>query len=72
MRDARCETLLDAVHRDYTERRNKRWAKTPAPLVYADELDKIRAMRDLRRNIQKAKKIVLNVARGQSPGEYQP
>ena len=32
--------------------------------------DKIRAMRNLRRYIQKAEQVVLNVARGQFPGEY--
>ena len=66
----RGEALLDAVHRYNTGRKNKRWAKVPTPLVYADELDKVRAMRNLRRYIQKAEKVVLNVARGQFPGEY--
>jgi hypothetical protein len=32
--------------------------------------DKERAMRNLRRYIQKAETVVLNVARGQFPGEY--
>jgi len=39
-------------------------------LVRAGADDKIRAIRNLRRYIQKAEKVVLNVARGQFPGEY--
>lgn len=66
----RGEKLLDSVHRYYTGRRNKRWAKVPTPLIYGDDGDKIRAMRNLRRYIQKAEKVVLNIARGQFAGEY--
>ena len=43
---------------------------TPTPLIHAGGDDKIRAMRNLRRYIQKAEKVVLNVVRGQLPGEY--
>jgi hypothetical protein len=66
----RGEKLLDATHRFYLGRKNKRWAKVPLPLVYSGDGDKIRAMRNLRRYIQKAERIVLNVARGQFPGDY--
>jgi hypothetical protein len=66
----RGEKLLDAVHRYYLGRRNKRWAKIPMALMYDNDGDKVRAMRNLRRYIQKAEKVVLNVARGQFPGEY--
>jgi hypothetical protein len=63
------EKLLDATHRYYLGRKNKKWAKVPIALMYADG-GKIRAMRNLRRYIQKAEQVVLNVARGQFPGEY--
>lgn len=66
----RGEQLLDAVHRYYSSRKNKRWAKIPTALLYDSDGDKARAMRNLRRYIQKAEKIVLNVARGQFPGDY--
>ena len=66
----RGEALLDAVHHYYKGRKNKRWAEIPTPLLPDRDGDKVRAMRNLRRYIQKAEKIVLNVARGQFPGEY--
>jgi hypothetical protein len=66
----RGEKLLDAVHRYYTGRKNKRFAKIPMVLLHQGMDDKARAMRNLRRYIQKAEKVVLNVARGQFPGEY--
>jgi hypothetical protein len=66
----RGEKLLDAAHRYYLGRKNKRWAKVPMALMYDNDGDKVRAMRNLRRYIQKAEKVALNVARGQFPGEY--
>lgn len=66
----RGEALLDATHRYYLGRKNKKWSKVPAPLLIDTDGDKVRAMRNLRRYIQKAEKIVLNVARGQFPGDY--
>jgi hypothetical protein len=66
----RGEKLLDATHRYYLGRKNKRWAKVPMALMYDTDGDKIRAMRNLRRYIQKAETVVHNVARGQFPGEY--
>ena len=64
------EKLLDATHRYYLGRKNKKWAKVPMALMYDSDGDKIRAMRNLRRYLQKAELVVLNVARGQFPGEY--
>lgn len=68
------ERLLEAVHRHYLGRKNKRWAKVPTPLLYTSgkgrEEDLARALRNLRRYIQKAEKIALNVANGHFPGEY--
>ena len=64
------EKLLEATHRYYLGRKNKKWAKVPMALMYDTDGDKIRAMRNLRRYIQKAEQVVLNVARGQFPGEY--
>ena len=71
-RHLRGKALLTAVHRYYLGRKNKRWAKVPTPLLYEEgyDLDEARAMRNVRRYIQKAEKIVLNVARGQFPGKY--
>ena len=62
--------LLDAVHRYYLGRKNKRWAKIPMQFQHAGSDDAIRAMRNLRRYIQKAEVVVLNVARWQFPGKY--
>jgi hypothetical protein len=61
--------LLDAAHKHYLSRRVKKYRKVPMALQYATG-DKITAMRNLRRYIQKAEKIVLNVASGQFPGDY--
>jgi len=68
------ERLLEAVHRFYKARKNKRWAKVPSSLEYrtekGQEEDLARALRNLRRYLQKAEKIMLNVASGQFPGQY--
>lgn len=68
------ERLLEAVHQLYLGRKRKKWAKVPTPLLYTSgkgrEDDLARALRNLRRYIQKAEKIVLNVANGHFPGEY--
>lgn len=66
----RGEKLLDAAHSYYTGRKNKKWNKVPMTLRYDGDGNKIRAMRNLRRYIQKAEQVVLNVARGQFPGLY--
>jgi hypothetical protein len=66
----RGEALLDAAHALYLGRKNKRWAKVPMALQHAGMDDKVRAMRNLRRYIQKAEKVLVNVAGGQFPGEY--
>ena len=66
----RGEKLLDTVHKYYLNRKNKKWAKIPMSFHHDGGDDKERAMRNLRRYIQKAEKVVLNVARGQFPGEY--
>ena len=66
----RGEKLLDAAHRHYLGRRNKRWAKVPMALLPDNDGGKIRPMRNLRRYIQKAENVMLNVARGEFPGKY--
>ena len=66
----RGEKLLDAAHRHYLGRRNKRWAKVPMALHLDNDGGKIRPMRNLRRYIQKAENVMLNVARGEFPGIY--
>jgi hypothetical protein len=45
----RGEKLLDAAHRYYLGRRNKRWAKVPMALHLDSDGGKIRPMRNLRR-----------------------
>ena len=64
------EKLLEATHRYYLGRKNKKWAKVPMALMFNHEDEKVRTMRNLRRYLQKAEQVVLNVARGQFPGEY--
>ena len=66
----RGEKLFDAVHKYYTTRKNKKWAKVPMAFLHDGGDDKERAMRNLRRYIQKAETVVLNTARGQFPGDY--
>jgi hypothetical protein len=66
----RGENLLQAVHSYYLGRKNKRFAKIPVIFLHQGMDDKMRAMRNVRRYIQKAEKVVLNVARGQFPGDY--
>lgn len=66
----RGDALLGETHRYYLSRKSKRWAKIPMAFQHAGSDDKIRAMRNLRRYIQKAERVVLNVARGQFPGKY--
>ena len=67
----RGEALLNATHKFYLGRKAKRWAKIPMALnVRPLQEDKVRAMRNLRRYIQKAEQIMLNVAKGEFPGEY--
>lgn len=65
--------LLDAVHRYYQGRKQERHRAIPLPLMLGKDRgddDVARALRNLNRYIQKAEKIVLNVARGQFPGKY--
>ena len=66
----RGEKLLDAVHKYYLSRKNKKWAKVPMAFLHDGGDDKERAMRNLRRYIQKAEAVILNTARGQFPGDY--
>ena len=66
----RGETLLDATHKYYLGRKNKKWAKIPMALLLGDYGEKTKSMRNLRRYIQKAEQITLNVAKGEFPGEY--
>ena len=66
----RGEKLLDACHSFYLSRKNKRWAKIPIALMPDMDGDKVRAMRNMRRYVQKAEKVLLNVASGEFPGSY--
>jgi hypothetical protein len=70
-KDLRGSDLLEKVHTLYLGRKNKRWAKVPTPLLYDRKYgDNSVALRNLRRYIQKAEKIVRNVANGEFPGQY--
>jgi hypothetical protein len=63
--------LLEKVYALYLGRRQKRWARIPTPLLYDKKYgDNTVALRNLRRYITKAEKIVLNVANGDFPGTY--
>jgi len=69
----RGKALLNAVESLYLERRNKRWAKLPDALRLgpnANEKDIYGVLRNLRRYIAKAERVMLNVAKGEFPGRY--
>jgi hypothetical protein len=67
----RGDKLLEATHNYYLKRKNQRYAKVPMSFQHGgSNSNKIGAMRNLRRYIQKAETVVLNVARGQFPGTY--
>jgi hypothetical protein len=68
--DLRGKNLLDATHSLYVGRKSKRHAKVPTPLLSDSDGDTIRSMRNLRRYITKAERIVRNVANGEFPGKY--
>ncbi len=68
----RGQALLEAVHRHYESRKQKKWQKIPLPLM-ADKGDVMRvitAQRNLRRYLTNAEQVLLNVAGGSFPGEY--
>jgi hypothetical protein len=63
--------LLKAIETYYKKRKQKRFARVPMALVLpGSNADISTPMRNLRRYITKAEKIVLNVANGQFPGGY--
>lgn len=62
--------LLHAIHEYYKTRKNKKWAKIPMSLDIARVQDEERALRNMRRYIQRTEKIILNVAKGHFPGKY--
>jgi hypothetical protein len=63
-------SLLNAVHAYYLGRKVAKKAKVPIPLLYTNDIDRIRAMKNLNRYIHRAKDIMLNVAKGDFPGRY--
>ena len=63
--------LLKAIETHYQKRKRREYAKVPMALVIPGfNADISSPMRNLRRYITKAEKIVLNVAKGQFPGKY--
>jgi hypothetical protein len=68
----RGEKLLKAIRAGFRKKSARGLAKLPSALEYRpDDLDdKARALRNMRRYIQKAEKVILNVANGAFPGKY--
>ena len=64
-KEPRGKMLLDAAHAFYAGRKRM---KLPSPLRIPPSGDPTVAMRNLRRYIQRAQRIMLNVARGEFPG----
>lgn len=62
--------LLNAIHQHYLSRKSKKWAKIPMSLDIARSQDEERALRNMRRYIQRTEKILMNVAKGHFPGSY--
>ena len=65
--------LLEVTHKHYKSRKQKRWATIPHALTVADTTNPESwrtAERNLRRYIQKAEKVMFNVANGSFPGKY--
>ena len=62
--------LLHKIHAYYLARKRKKWAKIPMSLDVARPQDEERARRNMDRYLQRTKKIILNVAKGNFPGEY--
>ncbi len=69
----RGEKLLKAIHAVFRKREARGVAKVPSTLLYdaEDIADKERALKAAKLYIQKAEKIILNVANGEFPGDYQ-
>jgi hypothetical protein len=63
--------LLDIAQQLYKSRKQKKWAVIPPALIVAsDDEPDLRAERNIRRYVQKAEKVMLNVANGNFPGKY--
>jgi hypothetical protein len=62
--------LLAAVQAYYLSRKVAKKAKVPLPLQYANEVDRLRAMRNLNRYVHRAQRIMRNVAKGDFPGRH--
>lgn len=72
--NVRGEKLLKAIRAEFQKKAARGVAKIPSTLLYDTEdiADKERALKAVKRYIQKAEKIILNVANGEFPGDYQP
>ena len=66
----RGKKLLDAAHAYYARRKSEEGRKVPGSLRPDKYGDPTTAMRNLRRYIQRAERLVLNAARGEFPGGY--
>jgi hypothetical protein len=70
---AKGKQLLDALEQLYLSRKQSRFAKVPKPfqIPLDAKLKKLdRVLRNVNRYVNRAKKIVLNVANGEFPGRY--
>ena len=71
--NARGKQLLDALEQHYLSRKQRRFAKVPKPfqIPLAAKPKKLdRVLRNVNRYVNRAKKIVLNVANGEFPSKY--
>ena len=63
--------LLTTIHNYYKSRIQKRWQKILMSLqVDTYQEDEMRALRNMRRYLQRARTIVMNVVKGNFLGEY--
>ena len=69
-KDLRGQELLDKVHAYYRGRKRKQQVPSLLLVAKLDE-DNSRALRNMRRYISKAERVMLNVVRGEFPGRYE-
>jgi hypothetical protein len=72
-RKATGKQLLDALHQHYQSRKRRRFAKVPKPFeipldTTLKEVDRV--LRNVNRYVNRARKIILNVAKAEFPGQY--
>ncbi len=66
----RGEGLVEAVQKYYTSRKNKKFSKVPKSLIDQYEPNAETVKRNVRRYINNATQVLVNVAAGEFPGKY--